>query len=379
MKAHSFRIVRFFRKIMALEQNDLIVSVVNGFVKLEIYGNGGNDNRSVGTFALGVISAKKQNSTNPSIIEFRTNENNLIRGENFSKIKDTAGVEFGVDIDSAITAILTLIAPTSGGGGGSATAANQALQITEAQNTNTKLDITNTRLLSMRTGIDATIFQTSSGQYVVRRETLDGAGNVTVIWCDLNGTIIPTPSPLPIPMSAQEYTLRDDILHTAVNNGAGYSVGDTIIETQVLRLNVSPSQIISSLWYNATTNQPISQPSPATDIQVIVEVGLAKELTQLNIQNNTAPQAITANYIELSQLGQNSITISDARYIKIERPQQHGSAGQDQVTVTDVQGAITELFQGDVVEFPPIFNYTYGQVVVQSANSLTIIKITYSK
>jgi len=302
----------------------------------------------------------------------------IITARQFDKILNKAGTAYGVTAEDAFNAIVAAI-KVSSGSGGSATSANQLAQITEAQTTNAKLDITNARLLSMRTGIDATIFQTSSGQYVVRRETLDGAGNVAVIWCDLNGTIIPTPSPLPIPMSAQEYTLRDDILHTAVNNGAGYSVGDTIIETQVLRLNVSPSQIISSLWYNATTNQPISQPSPATDIQVIVEVGLAKELTQLDIKNNTAPQVITANYIELSQLGQNNATISDARYIKIERPEQHGSAGQDQVIVTDVQGATTELFQGDIVEFPPIFNYTYGQVIIESSNSLTIVKITYCK
>lgn len=136
MKAHSFRIVRFFRKIMALEQNNLVVSVANGFVKLEIYGDGGNDNRSVGTFALGAISAKKQNSTSPSIIEFRTNENNLIRGENFNSIKDSSGATFGADIDTAIAAILTLIAPSTGGGGGGggATAAKQDDQTAELVN-----------------------------------------------------------------------------------------------------------------------------------------------------------------------------------------------------------------------------------------------------
>lgn len=300
----------------------------------------------------------------------------------FDEIADENGTVYSaVDAPAALLAINLAVgqfATTGGSGGGDASASNQQTQITEAQATNSKLDITNARLLSIRTGVDATIFQTNSGQYVVRRETLDGAGNVTVVWCDLSGTIIPTPTPTPIPMSAQEYTLRD-VLHKAVNSGSGYNTGDIIIETQVLRLNVSPMQIISSLWYNATTNQFISQPSPATDIEVIAEVGLNKELTQLDIKNNTAPRVLTAGYWELSQLGQSSATISGARYIKIERAEQNGSAGTDQVTVTDVQGVTTDLFQGDVVEFPQTFNYTYGDVTVQVSNSSTIVKITYSE
>lgn len=313
-------------------------------------------------------------------LKVKNNENLTVVAQN-KDILDASNTPYSAtgDFDVLRTALNAIIEPATGGGSGSgATSANQVLQITEAQNTNVKLDITNARLLSMRTGIDATIFQTSSGQYVIRRETLDGAGNITVVWCDLSGTITPTPTPTPIPMSAQEYTLRD-VLHKAVNSGSGYNTGDTIIETQVLRLNVSPMQIISSLWYNATTNQFISQPSPATDIEVIVEVGLAKEITQLDVKNNTAPRVLTAGYWELSQLGQSSATISGARYIKIERAEQHGGAGTDQVTVTDVQGVTTDLFQGDVVEFPQTFNYTYGDVTVQVSNSSTIVKITYSE
>jgi hypothetical protein len=105
--------------------------------------------------------------------------------------------------------------------------------------------------------------------------------------------------------------------------------------------------------------------------------GGATELTQLDIKNNTAPRILTAGYWELSQLGQSTVTLSGVRYIKIERAEQHGTAGTDQVTVTDVQGVVTELFQGDVVEFPQIFNYTYGDVIVQASNSSTIVKITY--
>jgi len=59
----------------------------------------------------------------------------LLTAQEFGKIKDLNGDPFGVDIDSALSAILALIAPVSGGGGGGgATAAKQDDQTAELVN-----------------------------------------------------------------------------------------------------------------------------------------------------------------------------------------------------------------------------------------------------
>lgn len=119
---------------MAFQENDLVVKTNNGFVEIIIYGNGSTNDRSIANPPIGSVWAQKQNVTNPQLIQFYLVDKTMIAGANFAAIKDLNGDPFGADIDSALSAILTLIAPTSGGGGGGgdATAANQQLQIDEA-------------------------------------------------------------------------------------------------------------------------------------------------------------------------------------------------------------------------------------------------------
>lgn len=119
---------------MAFQENDLVVKTNNGFVEIIIYGNGSTNDRSIANPPIGSVWAQKQNVTNPQLIQFYLVDKTMIAGANFAAIKDLTGDPFGADIDSALSAILTLIAPTSGGGGGGgdANSANQQIQINEA-------------------------------------------------------------------------------------------------------------------------------------------------------------------------------------------------------------------------------------------------------
>lgn len=123
---------------MAFQENDLVVKTNNGFVEIIIYGNGSTNDRSIANPPIGSVWAQKQNVTNPQLIQFYLADKTLLTAQEFGKIKDLNGDPFGVDIDSALSAILALIAPVSGGGGGGdATAANQLLQLSEAQDQTT--------------------------------------------------------------------------------------------------------------------------------------------------------------------------------------------------------------------------------------------------
>lgn len=124
----------FFIVEYGFEQNDLVIKTNSGFVEIIIYGNGSTDDRNIANPPIGSVWAQKQNAANPQIIQFYLADKTLLTAQEFGKIKDLNGDPFGVDIDSALSAILALIAPVSGGGGGDATEANQTLQIDEAQN-----------------------------------------------------------------------------------------------------------------------------------------------------------------------------------------------------------------------------------------------------
>lgn len=146
---------------MAFQENDLVVKTNNGFVEIIIYGNGSTNDRSIANPPIGSVWAQKQNVTNPQLIQFYLVDKTMIAGANFAAIKDLNGDPFGADIDSALSAILTLIAPTSGGGGsGGATEAKQDDQIAEAVLQTNIQNATLIALPSIRTSGLATVAAT---------------------------------------------------------------------------------------------------------------------------------------------------------------------------------------------------------------------------
>ena len=241
---------------MSFEQNDLVITASNGFVKIVIYGNGGNDNRNIATPLIGQVWAQTENKSSPQIIQFVLSDKTMIAGANFANIKDSNGNPFGTDINSVLSAILALIAPSSGGGVGDANAANQQLQINEASSqTNLLFSISRSGL-----AITGATEQLANNQINGNQSTkiIDNANNE--IGGSINNLL------LAINTNTRPFvvTQTPTIQSAASNNVRIIKTGSTIL-SEVIAQNTG-----ATTRYVCVYNKS-SVPNPAIDTSVLIQ------------------------------------------------------------------------------------------------------------
>ena len=269
-----------------------------------------------------------------------------------------------------------------GGGGGTSdtTSANQSLQITEAQSTNTKLESiknidfgTETTLsgiyslLQLQKDIEQTIWQDGSGIFYIHRTIYDQAtGGYSYTNTLPDGTNYTPVGTSVLAVSNKDYEIKNTYYIVNTTNGIYYSniKPDVIYQTDII--NTATGAITATIWKNQTTNTIINEANinishldvRTPPLTVVNQFSL--ETTQSLIKNNTDNIDIALSVLRDALRGTNNKTNSDI--------------------VTTLSSLLTELqLKADLTETQPVgatARVCTGTQMITSLSSVTPASLT---
>ena len=270
-----------------------------------------------------------------------------------------------------------------GGGGGrtsDTTSANQSLQITEAQSTNTKLESiknidfgTETTLsgiyslLQLQKDIEQTIWQDGSGIFYIHRTIYDQAtGGYSYTNTLPDGTNYTPVGTSVLAVSNKDYEIKNTYYIVNTTNGIYYSniKPDVIYQTDII--NTATGAITATIWKNQTTNTIINEANinishldvRTPPLTVVNQFSL--ETTQSLIKNNTDNIDIALSVLRDALRGTNNKTNSDI--------------------VTTLSSLLTELqLKADLTETQPVgatARVCTGTQMITALSSVTPASLT---
>lgn len=270
-----------------------------------------------------------------------------------------------------------------GGGGGrtsDTTSANQSLQITEAQSTNTKLESiknidfgTETTLsgiyslLQLQKDIEQTIWQDGSGIFYIHRTIYDQAtGGYSYTNTLPDGTNYTPVGTSVLAVSNKDYEIKNTYYIVNTTNGIYYSniKPDVIYQTDII--NTATGAITATIWKNQTTNTIINEANinishldvRTPPLTVVNQFSL--ETTQSLIKNNTDNIDIALSVLRDALRGTNNKTNSDI--------------------VTTLSSLLTELqLKADLTETQPVgatARVCTGTQMITTLSSVTPASLT---
>lgn len=269
-----------------------------------------------------------------------------------------------------------------GGGGGTSdtTSANQSLQITEAQSTNTKLESiknidfgTETTLsgiyslLQLQKDIEQTIWQDGSGIFYIHRTIYDQAtGGYSYTNTLPDGTNYTPVGTSVLAVSNKDYEIKNTYYIVNTTNGIYYSniKPDVIYQTDII--NTATGAITATIWKNQTTNTIINEANinishldvRTPPLTVVNQFSL--ETTQSLIKNNTDNIDIALSVLRDALRGTNNKTNSDI--------------------VTTLSSLLTELqLKADLTETQPVgatARVCTGTQMITALSSVTPASLT---
>jgi hypothetical protein len=164
-----------------------------------------------------------------------------------------------------------------------------------------------------------TIWTDDSGTYFIRQTRQNQDTNtITVSYLNLDGTAYtvgsnPRPADRDRDVELRSFTFRTN------NSGTGYSSGQTVVRADVLDVSTSTASILSTAWFNASTNATIAAPttghldvppdSALTDAQLRASA-VPVSAASLPLPSGAATDSTVAGLLTNTQLRASAVPVS---------------------------------------------------------------------